>query len=73
MEIKLQKWQRKLKGSESIKGQFLRSADFNYKDFIECPNLKVVYVLVKDKLKAYKAYIAKDFYGFLEEKADGDK
>jgi hypothetical protein len=73
LETKLQKWQRKLKGSESIKGQFLRSADFNYKDFIECPNLKIVYVLGKDKLKAYKAYIAKDFYGFLEEKADGDK
>jgi hypothetical protein len=34
LEIKIQKWQRKLKGSKSIKGQFLRSADFDYKDFI---------------------------------------
>ena len=69
LEIKIQKWQRKLKGSKSTKGQFLRSADFDYKDFIKSPNLKIVYLLNKDELTKYKPYISKVFYEFLEEKA----
>jgi hypothetical protein len=56
-----------------IPNEYLRSANFDYGDFINCPNLKAAYVLEKDKLKEYKAYIAKDFYSFLEEKAGGDK
>lgn len=44
LENKIKNWQRKLEGSKSIKGQFLRSADFNYKDFIKSPNLKIVYL-----------------------------
>ncbi len=70
LEIKIQKWQRKLKGSKSIKGQFLRSADFNYKDFIKSPNLKIVYLLNKNELAKYEPYISKDFYKFLKEKAE---
>lgn len=31
LENQIRKWQHKLKGSQSIKGQFLRSASFNYK------------------------------------------
>lgn len=69
LEIKIQKWQRKLKGSKSIKGQFLRSADFNFKDFIKSPNLKIVYLLNKDELAKYDPYISKGFYEFLEERA----
>lgn len=69
LETKIQKWMRKLKGSENTKGQFLRSADFDYKDFISCPNLKIGYLLSKDELAKYKPYISKDFYKFLEEKA----
>lgn len=69
LEIKIQKWQRKLKGSRSTKGQFLRSADFDYKDFIKSPNLKIVYLLNKSELSKYKPYIAKNFYDFLEGKA----
>ncbi len=69
LEIKIQKWQKKLKGSKSIKGQFLRSADFDYKDFVKSPNLKIVYLLNKDELAKYKSYIYKNFYEFLEEKA----
>ncbi len=68
LEIKIQKWQKKLKGSRSIKGQFLRSADFDYKDFIKGPNLKIVYLLNKSELSKYEPYIAKNFYEFLEEK-----
>lgn len=32
LEGKIKKWQRKLKGSKTMKGQFLRSADFDYKE-----------------------------------------
>jgi hypothetical protein len=34
LENKIKKWQSKLKGSRTTKGQFLRSADFDYKDYI---------------------------------------
>ncbi|MBT9150187.1 MAG: hypothetical protein DDT40_00354 [candidate division WS2 bacterium] len=69
LEIKIQKWQEKLKGSKSTKGQFLRSADFDYKDFVKSSNFKIVYLLNKDGLSKYKSYIAKNFYEFLEGKA----
>ncbi|MBI5683139.1 MAG: hypothetical protein HZC45_08280 [Deltaproteobacteria bacterium] len=69
LEIKIQKWQKKLKGSESTKGQFLRSADFDYKDFVESQNLKIVYLLNTDELVKYAAYISKGFYRFLDGKA----
>ena len=69
LEIKIQRWQKKLKGSKSIKGQFLRSADFDYKDFIKSSNLKIVYLLSKDELAKYEPYISKGFYEFLEERA----
>jgi len=49
-------------------GQFLRSANFDYKYFIDCSNLKIIYLLGKDKLGKYKPYIVRDFYKFLEEK-----
>lgn len=69
LEYKLQKWLDKLKGSKSIKGQFLRRADFNYKAFIKSPDLKIKYLLNKVELVKYELYISRDFYKFLEEKA----
>ncbi len=69
LDIKIEKWQMKLKGSESIKGQFLRSADFDYKNFINCPNLKVIFLLNKKELTKYQPHISKGFYNFLEGKA----
>lgn len=66
--IKIKKWQGKLKGSKTTKGQFLRSADFDYKDFIESQNLKIIYLLSKDELAKYEPYIAKGFYDFLEKR-----
>jgi hypothetical protein len=65
LEVKVQKWQDKLKGSKSIKGQFLRSADFNYKDYVKSTSLKIVYLLSKSELEKYKEYISKEFYEFL--------
>jgi len=69
LEIKIQKWQRKLKGSKSTKGQFLRSADFDYKDYMESPKLEIKYLLPKEELAKSKDYISKGFYEFLERKA----
>ena len=70
LEIKIKRWQRKLKGSKSVKGQFLRSANFDYKDFIKSSSLKIVYLLSKDELLKYKPYVPKGFYEFLEGKAE---
>jgi hypothetical protein len=68
LEIQIKKWRKKLKGSKSVKGQFLRSANFNYKDFIRCPDLKIIYFLNKVELSKYEPYIDKGFYKFLKEK-----
>ncbi len=53
LESKIQRWKEKLKGSKSTRGQFLRSAEFDYKDYIHCPSLKVVYLLNKTELSKY--------------------
>ncbi|MEW6103695.1 MAG: hypothetical protein AB1630_07795 [bacterium] len=60
---------KRFKGGRDITGQFLRSANFDYKYFIDSPNLKIIYILKKDKLEGYKPYIVKDFYEFLKKKA----
>lgn len=69
LESKIKKWQRKLKGSKSIKGQFLRSADFDYKDFINSPGLKIVYLSNKSDLEKHQPYISHGFYKFLWSRA----
>lgn len=66
LEIKVKKWQKKMKGSKSTKGQFLRSADFNYKHFIQYPSLKIIYLLNKSDLAKYSFFISQGFYKFLE-------
>ena len=65
LEKQIKRWQSKLKGSRSVKGQFLRSATFDYKHFINCPKLKIVFLLNKKELSKYKTYIADGFYEFL--------
>jgi hypothetical protein len=69
LENKIKKWMEKLKGSKSVKGQFLRSADFDYKDYIDSPGIKIIYLLSKTELEKYKAYISSGFYEFLIKKA----
>ena len=54
---------------KDIAGQFLRSANFYYKHYFNCPELKVVYLLEKDKLQRYEPYIVRNFYKFLWKKA----
>jgi len=65
LEKQIKRWQGKLKGSKSIKGQFLRSATFDYRHFINCKKLKIVFLLDKKELSKYKNYIANGFYEFL--------
>jgi len=69
LEKQINRWMRKLKGSRTMKGQFLRSANFDYKNFIDCPDLKIVYLLSKEELKKYEPYIARGFYQRLEARA----
>jgi len=69
LEKQLQEWEKKLKYGRDTKGQFLRSANFDYRSYISCPTLKNVHLLNKEKLKEYKPYIVKGFYEFLEKKA----
>jgi len=59
----------RFKSGKDITGQFLRSANFDYRHFIKCLKLRIVYVLDKNKLKEYKPYAVKGFYEFLERNA----
>lgn len=43
-------------------GHFLRSANFDYRDYISSPDLKKVYILPKTELEKYKDYITSKFY-----------
>lgn len=65
LEDQIKRWQNKLKGSKSVKGQFLRSATFDYRHFIGCPDLKIIFLLSKKGLSKYRKFIANGFYEFL--------
>ena len=54
---------------KDITNEYLRSASFDYRDFIDCQQLKVIYLTSKKELENYKQYIVRDFYKFLEGKA----
>ena len=55
-----------------VTGQYLRSANFNYRDFIECEELRVIFCLPRAKLKRHESNIVKGFYEFLMEVATND-
>ncbi|MEW6203225.1 MAG: hypothetical protein AB1546_14700 [bacterium] len=55
LEGQLKKRVEKLRNGRNTKGQFLRSANFDYKYFINCPNLKIIYILRRNRLKEYSA------------------
>ncbi|MFN7065182.1 MAG: hypothetical protein ACK4OF_03410 [Aquificaceae bacterium] len=69
LEIQIKKWQNKLRGSQNVSGQFLRSAYFDYRHYINSSKLRIVYLLPKKELRTYKEYISKGFYNFLVSKA----
>lgn len=54
---------------KDITNEYLRSAVFSYRDFIDCQQLKAIYLTSKKELENYKQYIVRDFYKFLEGKA----
>ena len=70
LEMQLLRWEARLIDGRGTTGQFLRSASFDYNDFINCPDLKIVYLLNRNKLEKYKPYIVKNFYEFLEGKTE---
>ena len=55
-----------------VKGQFLRSANFDYRDFIKCDDLRVIFCVSKRELERYKNNIVRGFYNFLMEVAPDD-
>ncbi|MFN4197053.1 MAG: hypothetical protein ACK4FM_03485 [Caldimicrobium sp.] len=69
LETQIKRWQDKLKGSESTKGQFLRTAYFDYRHYINSPELRIVYLIPREELEKYREYISTGFYQFLWSKA----
>jgi len=55
-----------------VTGQFLRSANFDYRDYISCKEMKIIFLLPKSELEKYKQDIVKNFYKFLLEVAQND-
>ncbi len=49
-----------------VTGQFLRSANFDYRDYIYCEKTKAVFLLSKSDLEKYRENIVKGFYKFLD-------
>lgn len=52
-----------------IKGNFLRSASFTFKNYIYSQELKIIFLLSRQELENYRAYISKKFFDFLYEKS----
>jgi hypothetical protein len=46
-------------------GQFLRSANFTFKDYMESRHVKLIYVPKREVLERYKKYISRDLLEFL--------
>lgn len=53
-------------GGKDISTEYLRSASFHYRHFIDCEDLKIIYIASKNELVKYKQYIVKDFYSYLD-------
>jgi hypothetical protein len=61
--LRIQLKKRFPKGDKS--GQYLRGARFNYKDYMNCPELKVIFIN-RNFIKNNKKYFSKGFGEFLE-------
>ncbi len=69
---KLKKQIRKRFPKGDVTGQFLRSANFDYRDYINCKETKIIFLLSKSELEKYKGNVVRDFYKFLLEVAPDD-
>lgn len=67
-KLEKQLWKRFPQGKD-IPTEYLRSASFDYRDFVDCKDLRIVYLLNKTNLKSFKDCLVKGFYEFLEGKA----
>ena len=56
--------EKKFPGGKRDSGDYLRSATFTYRNFID-DNPKLVYVLPASELESYKDYIDRNFYKVL--------
>lgn len=52
-----------------IAGRFLRSANFDYHDYINSTKLRIVFLISKSALEAHREYINQGFFKFLYGKA----
>jgi hypothetical protein len=52
-----------------IPGEYLRSANFDYTNYIGCSELKIIFLLGRKNLSNYKGYISPTFYNYLISKA----
>ncbi|MDR0486319.1 MAG: hypothetical protein LBH29_06310 [Elusimicrobiota bacterium] len=48
-----------------IKGEWLRSVDFNFSHYKDAENLKIIFALSSGKLKPFENYIRRDLYEYL--------
>ncbi len=48
-----------------ISGQFLRSANFDYRDYVNSEKIKTVFLLGKSELEQHVDYVNRKFYEFL--------
>ena len=55
---------------KDVSGRYLRGANFSYKNFVECKELRVVFILKKEELEKQKKYMVKGFFDFLLKKAE---
>lgn len=53
-----------------VKGRFLRSAHFDYRDYLKSKELEVVFLLPVTELEHHRSYISKHFFEFLHGKAE---
>ncbi|GBC88149.1 hypothetical protein HRbin13_00267 [bacterium HR13] len=55
---------KRFRGKPRQAGEYLRSAQFSFKDYVNCQSLRIVYL--RDNWQAFKEYISKDLVKFFE-------
>lgn len=61
----LEQLKKRFPNGKDIFGEYLRSASFSYRDYIESNDLKIIYLVNKEELKNYSNYIDKNFLKYL--------
>lgn len=61
--------EKQFSNGQHVKGRFLRSANFDHRDYIHSSELEVVFLVSIIELEQYRPYINKKFFEFLHGKA----